>query len=350
MTEPTAVSLPTRSWQGDLLQRLARGELLALLLLLSAGVYLLLARAELSHPLVASVATSGYALLIVALWFKRWGATGSVRQLIEVAAMTLYVTLVIYCSSSGLYALAGLYLLPVLLTATALRPIHLAGHYALILLVLALLLAQRAAPVLASLAQLTAVLGPAFIAGLLVQWLRGSLASAQDELMTQSRTDTLTGLWNIRVFNEHLRREHALAGRRAGSMYSILMLDIDRLQQLNASHGYEAGNLALAHVANAVRRTLRETDIAARYASDEFAILLPGTGSEAAMNCANRLRHAVYATTVNIGNRMVRCSVSIGVATFPRDAREGKHLLAVAEKRMYRDKELRRHPDESPAI
>jgi diguanylate cyclase len=261
----------------------------------------------------------------------------------------VYVALVVHGAGTGQLAFTALYLFPILLAAVATKPLQLAGLYLVILVLVFLTAAASGTTTVMTAAEYLALLAPLFTAGLLVQWLRESVTGAQEELTTLSRTDTLTGLWNIRVFTEHLRREHALTGRRAGSMYSILMVDIDRLQQLNAGHGYEAGNLVLAHVANAVRRTLRETDVAARYASDEFAILLPGTGAEAAMNCANRLRHAVYATTVNVGNRMVRCSVSIGVATFPRDAREGKHLLAVAEKRMYRDKELRRHPDEPPA-
>ncbi len=73
-------------------------------------------------------------------------------------------------------------------------------------------------------------------------------------------------------------------------------------------------------------------------------MLLPGAGPEVAEAVLKRVRHNVHKTTLDLRARMIRCSVSIGVANYPRDGRDLRDLLSIAERTMYRDKELRRVP------
>jgi diguanylate cyclase (GGDEF)-like protein len=153
--------------------------------------------------------------------------------------------------------------------------------------------------------------------------------------------DALTGLASRRVMVEAVRRALGDAEGRALPT-SVLTIDLDGLRRLNELYGQEAGNAALQLVADARRRPLRETDLGARGGGDEFAVLLPGADAAAAQAVAHRIRHAVYATTLDTGARHVRCAVSMGAATAPRDGQDAATLIANAERRLERDRELRR--------
>ena len=72
--------------------------------------------------------------------------------------------------------------------------------------------------------------------------------------------------------------------------------------------------------------------------------VLPGASPEVAEAVIKRVRHNVYKTTLDLRSRMIRCSVSIGVVNYPKDSRDMRELLSLAEHKMYRDKELRRTP------
>jgi diguanylate cyclase (GGDEF)-like protein len=145
------------------------------------------------------------------------------------------------------------------------------------------------------------------------------------------------------MFNELWQREHSAAERSRGA-YALLMIDMDKLKEINDAFGHEAGNSAITLVAQCLQRSIRTTDHAARFGGDEFAVLLPGASPEVAEAVIKRVRHNVYKTTLDVRSRMIRCSVSIGLVNYPKDARDTRELLSLAEHKMYRDKELRRSP------
>jgi diguanylate cyclase (GGDEF)-like protein len=145
------------------------------------------------------------------------------------------------------------------------------------------------------------------------------------------------------MFNEVWQREHD-ACERNGGVYALLMIDVDKLKEINDVFGHEAGNSALTLVAQCLQRSIRTTDHAARFGGDEFAVLLPGASPEVAEAVIKRVRHNVYKTTLDLRSRMIRCSVSIGVVGYPRDSKDMRALRSLADDNMYRDKELRRNP------
>jgi diguanylate cyclase (GGDEF)-like protein len=173
--------------------------------------------------------------------------------------------------------------------------------------------------------------------------LSADISEAREHIETLVQNDALTGLFNARTFDELWRREHGACARNQG-VYALLMIDMDRLQDINDDFGHSGGNSALQLVAECLRRSIRGTDIAGRLGGDEFAVLLPGASPEVAEAVVKRVRHNVYKTTLDLRSRMIRCTVSIGVVNYPKDGSEIQELRRIVERNMYRDKELRRPP------
>lgn len=151
------------------------------------------------------------------------------------------------------------------------------------------------------------------------------------QLSQLASTDELTGLANRRRFTEALRNEMARA-RRTSQPLGLLMLDIDHLKRINDSYGHPAGDAAIRHVAEALRRGRRETDVTARLGGEEFALLLPDTDRGGAARAAERIRQELSESAVQgVGT----VTVSVGVATSPEDAADEKVLLKIADERLY---------------
>lgn len=156
------------------------------------------------------------------------------------------------------------------------------------------------------------------------------------EVQVAARTDDKTGLWNFRFFEESAQRELGRA-RRTGTPLSLLVVDMDRLRDVNNTYGHPVGDRALLHVARVLSTGARRYDLVCRFGGEEFLVLLPGTALEPATEVAERMRAAVRATPLRSGDRTVPVSVSIGVATLdPRTGDAGlEELLAAADARVY---------------
>ncbi|MFQ5720114.1 MAG: diguanylate cyclase [Acidobacteriota bacterium] len=147
--------------------------------------------------------------------------------------------------------------------------------------------------------------------------------------------DELTGLYNYRYFQEFLQRE-VRRGERFHPPLSLAMVDIDDFKQFNDQHGHEAGNTALATIATVLDDCLRKVDVAARYGGEEFALVLPSTTKESAYRVCERARDAIDSRAFRVGEEETAdLTVSIGVATFPADARAAGELVRRADSAMY---------------
>jgi diguanylate cyclase (GGDEF)-like protein len=155
-------------------------------------------------------------------------------------------------------------------------------------------------------------------------------AKIRAELERLATTDDLTGLPNRRRFHEEFAPAVA-AARRYGTPLSLLLLDLDDFKRINDNHGHEAGDELLRTVAEAIRTQLRESDLAARIGGDEFAVLLPHTGRDAAATLATR----VQAALAHVLKPPLTASASIGAATLTR---ETTNLFAEADRLLYQAK------------
>jgi diguanylate cyclase (GGDEF)-like protein len=116
---------------------------------------------------------------------------------------------------------------------------------------------------------------------------------------------------------------------RTGREFAVLLFDLDGLKKINDRYGHLTGSHALCRVAD-VLSFCRDIDTAARYGGDEFAVVLPETGAEAANQAAERICHSI--ANDGMGPKL---SVSIGVAVYPRDGERIEALLRAADVAMY---------------
>ncbi len=156
--------------------------------------------------------------------------------------------------------------------------------------------------------------------------------AVEEQIRQLASSDPLTGLANYRRLFEALDSEIKRCGRTARS-FAVLLLDLDGLKAINDAHGHQVGSRALARVANILRIHCRANDTAARYGGDEFVIVLPETGSEAARHVAQRISEEA-----RNGTEEPSISVSAGAAIYPEDGKTIDELLAAADRALYREK------------
>jgi diguanylate cyclase (GGDEF)-like protein len=154
-----------------------------------------------------------------------------------------------------------------------------------------------------------------------------------------SVTDDLTQLYNSRYLSQVLRRETKRASR-SGRPLSLLFIDLDGFKTVNDSHGHLAGSAALVEAAAVIRISARETDIVARFGGDEFALVLPDTGTEGAEMVGARIRDKIAVHQfLKKRDLDIRLTVSVGVATLPDVAASAEQLIHAADEAMYWVKE-----------
>jgi diguanylate cyclase (GGDEF)-like protein len=150
-----------------------------------------------------------------------------------------------------------------------------------------------------------------------------------------SVTDDLTQLYNSRYLSQVLRRETKRASR-SGRPLSLLFIDLDGFKSINDTHGHLYGSRALVEAAGLIRQSARETDVVARFGGDEFALILPDTGSEGAAAVGERIRERINAHRFLEGDGLdVHLTVSVGVATLPDVAASTEGLIQAADEAMY---------------
>ncbi len=146
--------------------------------------------------------------------------------------------------------------------------------------------------------------------------------------------DDLTGIYNRRHFHERLREELARA-RRCQWPCSLVTVDVDDFKRFNDEMGHATGDRVLVAVARFLETHLREIDICCRVGGDEFSVILPCTGSSGVETIVARLKEGPLAPVVRGAPKI---HLSMGSATFPKDADGASALIALADQRMYAHK------------
>lgn len=190
--------------------------------------------------------------------------------------------------------------------------------------------------------RLMTIFTPYLLIAYLTTMLSADLQYARRMFKHLSETDELTGLDNIRAFNNTLALE-IKKSIRYQRVFSLLMIDADNLKSINDKYGHEAGDRLIRAIATTIQGCLRESDTLARYGGDEFIALLPETEQDRAIEAGERIRKAVENTAFDMNGEQIKSTVSIGIASFPHQADNNIDLLRKADKALYASKHAGRN-------
>lgn len=164
------------------------------------------------------------------------------------------------------------------------------------------------------------------------------LAASNERLQRLALTDALTELPNRRFAMERLEQEWALS-KRGDRTLSCMMVDVDYFKPINDKFGHQAGDEVLKRIANTLRQSARTQDVVCRYGGEEFVVICPDTGIDAAYQCAERLRLNVAALKFKNQEAGIRLTISIGVAEKKEGIASIEKLLSRADECLYAAKQ-----------
>lgn len=166
-------------------------------------------------------------------------------------------------------------------------------------------------------------------------------ARTHSSLRHQANTDSLTGLFNRRSFENVLDREFHRADRH-GHEFSLALIDVNDFKKFNDTHGHQAGDRALTSLGEAIRRAVRSTDFAARYGGDEIVIILPETKLQKAYNLfSKRIKQEIEEGFTRIMDGEFELAVTIGIASYPRDGKNARDLILSADRALMNAKKMK---------
>ncbi|NPA40751.1 MAG: GGDEF domain-containing protein [Aquificae bacterium] len=149
-------------------------------------------------------------------------------------------------------------------------------------------------------------------------------------------TDPLTGLSNRRFFMEEAKRMMDLA-KRYKEPLALIMLDIDNFKRINDQYGHDVGDLVLKSLADVIKRSVRSSDIPARFGGEEFVIMLPRTDERGAVMVAERIREGFRNSKVHVNGKDVWTTVSVGIALY-EPGEDIESLIKKADEALYEAK------------
>lgn len=160
----------------------------------------------------------------------------------------------------------------------------------------------------------------------------------QEKLHQQATTDEITGIFNRRHFLELAQSELKRAIRNKRPL-AIVLFDIDYFKQINDTYGHAVGDQALRTFTEICQKSIRESDVFARFGGDEFALLLPETNCEHANKVVERIRQNMASQPVDLNGNLATITISLGLSCLEREDETLDRLLGRADMALYQAKE-----------
>ena len=161
-----------------------------------------------------------------------------------------------------------------------------------------------------------------------------TIADLFQAVKEQAVTDSMTGLFNRRYFEEFIKKE-AIRAERQNQHFTVIGLDLDHLKQINDVYGHNYGDIAIKAIAEVLKSNARSIDIAARMGGEEFNLILPGVDSAGGLVAAERIRKAIEGIELE---KIGHITASVGVATYLEHSDDLDELLELTDQAMYESK------------
>ncbi len=161
-----------------------------------------------------------------------------------------------------------------------------------------------------------------------------TIADLFQAVKEQAVTDSMTGLFNRRYFEEFIKKE-AIRAERQNQHFTVIGLDLDHLKQINDVYGHNYGDIAIKAIAEVLKNNARSIDIAARMGGEEFNLILPGIDSAGGLVAAERIRKAIEGVELE---KIGHITASLGVATYLEHSDDLDELLELTDQAMYESK------------
>lgn len=157
------------------------------------------------------------------------------------------------------------------------------------------------------------------------------------KLYRMAITDGLTSLVNHKYFMTTLEKQVAVS-RRYNKSLALILCDIDHFKKFNDTYGHQTGDEVLVNVSKIAKATFRECDTVARYGGEEFAIILPETDLDGAYQCAERYRKAIETYEFKNGDKILKVTISLGVASFNNNIENFRQFIKMSDEALYMSK------------
>ncbi len=169
-----------------------------------------------------------------------------------------------------------------------------------------------------------------------------TLRKKNKELHELSITDSLTGLYNRKHLMETLDNEVARSERHKHD-FAVLVVDIDDFKEYNDTYGHLAGDEVLSRLGSVFKKSVRSCDYVARYGGEEFILVLPEIGPQDGVKAAERIRKKVVKEKFAGDGKPIQVTVSVGVASYPKDGDNPQAIIRLADAALYKAKESGRN-------
>jgi len=155
-------------------------------------------------------------------------------------------------------------------------------------------------------------------------------------------TDTLTGIFTRRFYMQRFKEELERS-LKFNLKFSFLMIDVDHFKDYNDEYGHLVGDVLLKEVSKTIKENIRQIDLMGRYGGEEFSLILVETDKEGAKFAAERIRQSLEARHIRAYDEDLKATISIGISTFPSDAKNADELIEKADLALYKAKQTGRN-------
>ncbi len=169
-----------------------------------------------------------------------------------------------------------------------------------------------------------------------------------EDLHAKGTCDPLTGIYNKAHLLLALASSMEIA-RDAGSALSLMVIDLDHFKKVNDTHGHLAGDYVLKETCHVIKSLLRPEDTFARFGGEEFTVMLPGQGLEAAVNVAERIRRSIAGHTFEYSGAKIPITLSLGVCEYLPEFKKTDDMISAADQLLYKSKHEGRNRVSAPA-